>query len=98
VNFHKSLTRQALRQCGFSPKSRYRAAGGQGAPLVPFRGLFFVQERKKSPRFRTSAGIANVTFLPATANRDLDIIAFDTGPGNMLIVRFVFCGQKKTKF
>jgi anhydro-N-acetylmuramic acid kinase len=60
------------------------AAGGQGAPLVPFADFFLFRDKKKSRAIQNIGGIANVTFLPADCQRS-DIIAFDTGPGNMII-------------
>jgi len=63
------------------------AAGGQGAPLVPFADYFLFRS-SKNRAIQNIGGIANVTFLPANG-RPKDVIAFDTGPGNMIIDQMV---------
>lgn len=60
------------------------AAGGQGAPLVPYADYFMLADTHKSRAVQNIGGVANVTFLPAKC-KPSDIIAFDTGPGNMII-------------
>lgn len=60
------------------------AAGGQGAPLVPLADLVLFGHRTKARAVQNIGGIANVTFLPPGAEVD-DVLAFDTGPGNMII-------------
>jgi len=58
------------------------AAGGQGAPLVPFADhLLFADGTPRA--ILNLGGIANLTLLP-TARRE-DVIAFDTGPGNIVL-------------
>ncbi|MGA2232228.1 MAG: anhydro-N-acetylmuramic acid kinase [Tepidisphaeraceae bacterium] len=59
------------------------AAGGQGAPLVPFADYCLFRHREKNRVLLNIGGIANVTFLPAGAALD-QLIAFDTGPGNCI--------------
>jgi anhydro-N-acetylmuramic acid kinase len=60
------------------------ACGGQGAPLVPFADYILFQHTKRSRILQNIGGISNLTYLPANGTLD-DIIAFDTGPGNMVI-------------
>jgi len=59
------------------------AAGGQGAPLVPMVDYLLLRDRQKGTVALNIGGIANVTVIPADA-KPLDVIGFDTGPGNMV--------------
>jgi anhydro-N-acetylmuramic acid kinase len=60
------------------------AAGGQGAPLVPMFDFCMFREAKKNRVLLNLGGIANVTTLPAACPAE-DVLAFDTGPANMVI-------------
>jgi anhydro-N-acetylmuramic acid kinase len=59
------------------------AAGGQGAPLVPMVDYLLLRDGQKGTVTLNIGGIANVTVIPADAE-PLDIVGFDTGPGNMV--------------
>lgn len=60
------------------------AAGGKGAPLVPYLDYMFFRDSKVGRIVQNIGGIANLTAIPAGASAER-VIAFDTGPGNMVI-------------
>jgi anhydro-N-acetylmuramic acid kinase len=59
-------------------------AGGQGAPLVPLLDYVLFAHAKRGRILQNIGGIANLTAIPAGASAGR-VIAFDTGPGNMVI-------------
>jgi len=60
------------------------AVGGRGAPLVPFFDFLAFRHRKLQRVALNIGGIANITVLRPNCRAE-DVIAFDTGPGNMML-------------
>ncbi len=60
------------------------AAGGKGAPLVPYLDYLLYRHRRRGRIVQNIGGIGNFTAIPAAATPE-QVIAFDTGPGNMVI-------------
>jgi len=64
------------------------AAGGKGAPLVPYLDYMLMRHRGRGRVAVNIGGIANLTAIPPNTSTDR-VIAFDTGPGNMVIDQLV---------
>lgn len=75
-------------RCGVTTVSDFRqgdlAAGGQGAPLVPFSDLLLYAAPGVARMVLNLGGIGNLTYLPADGDPER-VLAFDTGPANCLI-------------
>lgn len=65
-------------------RERDMAAGGNGAPLVPNVDFLLFRDRRVGRVALNIGGIANISVIPAGAARE-DVVAFDTGPGNMVV-------------
>ena len=79
--------------CDFRPADI--AAGGTGAPLVPYADFVLFRKKGKVRALLNLGGIANVTVVPEKLD---EVIAFDTGPGNMVLdglVEIKYQGRKR---
>ncbi|MGA7873791.1 MAG: anhydro-N-acetylmuramic acid kinase, partial [Candidatus Binatus sp.] len=62
------------------------ALGGEGAPLAPLAQLWLFADSMHGRVVQNIGGIGNATYIPPRARLgDADLIAFDTGPGNMML-------------
>jgi anhydro-N-acetylmuramic acid kinase len=75
-------------RCGVPVVSDFRpadmAVGGKGAPLIPFVDYLLYRDSRRGRILQNLGGIGNLTAIPAHAGPE-QVIAFDTGPGNMVI-------------
>ncbi|MEI8198287.1 MAG: anhydro-N-acetylmuramic acid kinase, partial [Phycisphaerae bacterium] len=74
------------------------ALGGQGAPLVPWTDAVLLRHKSRTRCIQNIGGIANVTYLPRGSlphgRGSEGVLAFDTGPGNMLLDALVALGTE----
>ena len=63
---------------------RDMAAGGLGAPLVPYTEYLLYRDAQRTVGLQNIGGIGNITVLPKGCSLN-DVFAFDTGPGNMVM-------------
>lgn len=65
------------------------AAGGLGAPLVPYSEFLLYRSEERTVALQNIGGIGNITLLPQGCTMD-QVVAFDTGPGNMVMDALTF--------
>lgn len=68
---------------------RDMAAGGQGAPLVPYTDYLLFRQDSISVALLNLGGVGNITILPKACTPE-EVVAFDTGPGNMVIDELIY--------
>ena len=74
------------------------AVGGQGAPLVPYADYLLYRDEEIGRVSLNLGGIGNLTVMPAGA-KPSQVVAFDSGPGNMLMDALVWhFTRKKQRF
>lgn len=80
-----SLIAEAL-HCPVVSDFRVRdmAAGGLGAPLVPYTEFLLYRSEERTVALQNIGGIGNITLLPKGCSLN-EVQAFDTGPGNMVM-------------
>lgn len=71
------------------------AVGGQGAPLAPYGDFIMFRDEAKGRILQNIGGIGNCTAIPAqgtdaTMSSASELIAFDTGPGNMIMDQVIY--------
>jgi len=68
-------------------RKRDIAAGGEGAPLSPYVD-YILFRGNRGTAIQNIGGIANLTYMPPDCSEE-EVIAFDTGPGNMVVDKLV---------
>ncbi len=78
-------------------RARDMAAGGEGAPIVPYVDFLLFGRAEENVILQNIGGIGNFTYIPAGGSLDC-LLASDTGPGNILIdgaVQLITAGVEK---
>lgn len=77
---------------GITTVTNFRCAdivvGGEGAPLVPMSEYMLFKSNEENIILQNIGGIGNLTYLKKSCSLD-EVVAFDTGPGNVMIDYFV---------
>lgn len=73
------------------------AAGGQGAPLVPYTEYLLYRSNEENIALQNIGGIGNITSISKSCSLE-EVFAFDTGPGNMIIDSLVKYYSKNNQF
>lgn len=68
-------------------RQKHIAAGGEGAPLAVYGDFFVFTQAGQNRLMLNMGGIANFTYLPASARAE-EVFVTDTGPGNTLLDAF----------
>lgn len=71
-------------------RQKHLAAGGEGAPLVPYGDVLLFSHPSENRILLNIGGISNYTFLPAIELKDVKAVASDVGPGNTLINQYMY--------
>ena len=75
-------------------RTRDVAAGGEGAPLIPYTDFLLFSKTGGSVVAQNIGGISNCTLVTEELK---DMVAFDTGPGNCLIDSVIYISSEGKK-
>ena len=83
---HLAVTTGILTVADF--RQKHIAAGGEGAPLAVYGDYLFFTSRQENRILLNMGGIANLTYLPLTADASA-VFSTDIGPGNTIMDAYV---------
>jgi anhydro-N-acetylmuramic acid kinase len=69
-------------------RQKHIAAGGEGAPLAVYGDYLFFTSRQENRILLNMGGIANLTYLPLTAD-SAEVFSSDIGPGNTIMDAYI---------